>query len=131
MLWMLHPDCQARQCVATSCSYGAVTWLARVGTPQPSGKCDPMRAFVPLSTGLPSASGHYGGHFMGTSLSTGPGRSAGRDSPTRPDHAGAYRKRQFQWSALYPDRQIGKHRREVRFTNPATGVITGSLVVRF
>jgi hypothetical protein len=38
MLWMLHPDRQARQCAATSCSYGAVTWLARVGAPQPSGK---------------------------------------------------------------------------------------------
>jgi hypothetical protein len=38
MLWMLHPDRQARQCVATSCVLGAVIWLARVGAPQPSGK---------------------------------------------------------------------------------------------
>jgi len=31
------------------CVLGAVIWLARVGTPQPSGNFDPMRAFASLS----------------------------------------------------------------------------------
>ncbi len=38
--------------VCCGCMFlGAVIWLARVGTPQPSGKCEPMRSVVPLSTG--------------------------------------------------------------------------------